>query len=98
MSGERSTQTSEECSNLSIFSSFGLFLQRVGQIKEYVILELHEMIRMPHAVEYAPGYILLSDQGRQGRSGQTYEDYPTCTAYNALIRWILLSNLKSFGS
>ena len=41
---------------------------------------------MPHAVEYPPGYILLSDQGRQGRSAQTYEDYSSCNAYNALIR------------
>ena len=45
-----SAQTYEECSKLSIFSRLGRFLQLFGQAKEYIIIQLHEVIRISHAV------------------------------------------------
>ena len=61
----RSAQTYEECSNLRIISLLGLFLQLLGQVKKWLILELHKMIRMSRAVAYLIIFILLCDLGQQ---------------------------------
>ena len=34
----------------SIFNRFGVFPQIFGQINEWPVLELHEMVRVPHLV------------------------------------------------
>ena len=65
MSAGRSAQTYEEGSNLSIFRDLRLFLQFFGQVKEWVIFKLHEMIRMSHAVACPMAFILFCDRGRQ---------------------------------
>ena len=49
-SGGGSAQTYEECWNLSIFSRLGPFLQCFGQVKEWLKLELYEIIGMSHVV------------------------------------------------
>ena len=38
-----------------------------GQVKEWLILEFHKIIRVLHAVACAIVFILLYDQGWQGR-------------------------------
>ena len=63
---ERSVQSYEEWSFLNIFSCFGPFPQVLGQVKEYFLLELHEMIRVSHAVVCTMGFNLLFDRGQQG--------------------------------
>ena len=46
MSTERSAQTYEDCSNLSIFSYMCPFSQVFGQVKKWDILKLLEMIEI----------------------------------------------------
>ena len=66
MSTGRSTLTYEECSNLSIFSRLGPFSQVFGQVKEWDMLELHEMIRVSYLVACPMVFNLLCDLSRQG--------------------------------
>ena len=62
----------EECSKLwkwsffSIFSPLSLFSQVFEQVKERLILELHEMIKVPEAVACQIVFILFYDRDRQG--------------------------------
>ena len=46
---------------LVFFSSLGPFSQVFGQVKESLILELHEMVRMSHAVACAMDFNLLCE-------------------------------------
>ena len=46
---------------LANFSCLCHFPQVFGQVKEWLILELHEMIRMPHVVAYPKVFILVCD-------------------------------------
>ena len=46
----RSVQNYKKRSFVSIFSGLGYFIQAFRQVKEWFILELHEMIRVPHVV------------------------------------------------
>ena len=62
-SGGRSAQTYEECSNLSIFSRLGLFLHFFWQVKEWIKLELHGMIRMSVEVTCSMLFILRREGG-----------------------------------
>ena len=48
---------------LSIFRSFGPFPRVYGQVKEWFILELHEMIRVLHVVVFPIDFKLLCDPG-----------------------------------
>ena len=50
----------------SIFGCFGPFPQVFGQVKEQLLLELHEMIRVSHAVACPMGFNLFCDRGQQG--------------------------------
>ena len=50
MLGMGSAQTYGKCSMLSIFSCLGSFLQIFGQVKEWLISELCEMIKVTHIV------------------------------------------------
>ena len=65
MSVGRCAQTYEEGSNLSVFRDLRLFLQFFGQVKEWVIFNLHEMITMSHVVACPMVFILFCDRGRQ---------------------------------
>ena len=49
----------------SICRRLGHFPQVFGQAKEWVILKLHEMIRVLHVVAWPMDYNLLYDQGQQ---------------------------------
>ena len=60
----RSVQSCKELSFFSIFIRFCPFPQVFGQVK--VLLELHEMIRVPHVVTGSMGFNLLCDRGQQG--------------------------------
>ena len=48
--GIGSAQTYGKCSILSILSRLGSFPQIFGEVKEWLILELCEMIKVPHIV------------------------------------------------
>ena len=54
-----SAQTYKECSKLSIFSRLDPFLQLFGQVKEQIIIEFHEMVRMSHVVACLKNFIQL---------------------------------------
>lgn len=46
----RSTKTYEKCQILSVLSSLGPFHQSFGQVMEWLILKLHEIKRIWHAI------------------------------------------------
>ena len=50
---------------LGIFNFLGPFFQVFGQVKKWLILELHK-IRVPYAVASPLIFILLCDLGRHG--------------------------------
>ena len=49
----------------SIFSRFAPYPQVFGQVNEWLIVGLHEMIRVPHVVACPMYSNLLCDQGQQ---------------------------------
>ena len=49
-----------------IFSRFGHFPQVFEQVNEWLILELHEMIKVPHLVASPIVFILFYDRDWQG--------------------------------
>ena len=61
----------EECSNLrkmiisGTFSRLGPFSQVLGQVKEWDILELHEMMKVSHLVGCPMVFNLLYDLSQQ---------------------------------
>ena len=61
-----SVQSNKEWSLFSIFCRLGRYPQVFGQVKEWLILGLREMIRMLHAVACAMDFNLLRDWGQQG--------------------------------
>ena len=56
----------EKWSLLGIFSCLSPFFKVFGQVKKWLILELHEMIRVSYAVAYPFFFILLCDYGWHG--------------------------------
>ena len=50
----------------SVFSPLGPFSQVFGKVKEWLILELHEMIRVLHTVVCPMGFNFLCDRAQQG--------------------------------
>ena len=62
----KSSQTFEKCSILSIFRHLGPLPQVFGQVKEWLVIELHEVIGVPHVVLCAVDFNLLCDWGQQG--------------------------------
>ena len=64
---------SEECSKLwkwsffSVFNRLGPFPQVFRQVKEWLILELHKTIRVPHIVVCSIVFVLFYDRSCQGR-------------------------------
>ena len=62
---DRGCQIYEEWSFFSICSCFGPFPQVFGKVKEQLLLELHEMIRAPHAVAFPMGFNLFCNRGQQ---------------------------------
>ena len=50
----------------SIFSRLAPYPQVFGQVNEWLIVGLHEMIRVPHVVACPMDFNLLWDRGHQG--------------------------------
>ena len=44
---------------------FGIFIEVSGQFKDWIILEMYEMVKVAHVVACAIVFILLCDQGWQ---------------------------------
>ena len=65
MLASRSVQSYKKWSFFSVFTRLGLFPYVFAQVKEWLVLELHEMIRMLHAVAYPVTFNLLCDLGQQ---------------------------------
>ena len=61
----RSVQTFEKGSIFSSFIRLGTFPQVFRQVKEWLILELHEVIRVLHVVACMMDFNLLCYQGKQ---------------------------------
>ena len=61
----RSVQTFEKWSIFSSFIRLGTSPQVFRQVKEWLILELHEVIRVLHVVACMMDFNLLCDQGKQ---------------------------------
>ena len=61
----RSVQSYEKWSFFSVFSRLGQFLQVFGQVKEFLILGLGEIIRVLHLVGCPMDFDLLCDLGQQ---------------------------------
>ena len=55
-----------KCSILNLFRGLGYFPQISGQVKEWIMLELHGMIRVTHIVACPVTHILLCGRGRLG--------------------------------
>ena len=62
----RSAQTSEKWWILSIFSLLGLFAWVFGQVREWLILKLHEMIGVSLVIVCPIAFILFCDLGQHG--------------------------------
>ena len=58
---------------LHILISFGLFPQVFGQVNEWSISKLHEIIRVLHLVAYPILFIFFDDPRLTGKSAQSYE-------------------------
>ena len=56
---KRSVQNYENLSFFGVFSCLGDFPQVFGQIKEWLILKVHEMIKVPNAVAGSMDFNLL---------------------------------------
>ena len=65
-SAGRSTQTYKKWSFFSAFSRLGPFPQAFAQVKEWLILELHGVIRLLYLVTCPVDFNLISDGGQQG--------------------------------
>ena len=51
----------------SLFGRLGPFPQVFGQVKEYLMIELHKIIRFSHVVACPIVFILFYERSRQGR-------------------------------
>ena len=63
---ERSVQSYEKWSFFTVFSHLGPFPQDFGQAKQWLIWELHEMIRVLHVVACSITFILFYKQDWRG--------------------------------
>ena len=62
---DRQGEVFKVMTNASFFSAFsrlGSFSQVFGKVKEWLILELHEIIRVPHLVSCLAGFNFLCDR------------------------------------
>ena len=59
--GRRSVQSYEKWSFFSVFSHFGTFPQIFRQVKEWLMLELQKIIRVPHSVAFAVVFTFFYD-------------------------------------
>ena len=75
---------------LSIFSRFGPFLKVFGQVKEWLILELHKIIRVPHVV--APPIVFVLFYGRDWK-GYLFKVRKNDHFFNSFIIFLLLSQV-----
>ena len=63
-SAGRSAHTYQKRSLFNIFRRLGLFIQVFGQVKEWLLLELHKMIKLAPILACPILLILLCDLGR----------------------------------
>ena len=63
----RSAQTYEKLSFFSIFSHLDPFPQAFGQVKKWIMLELHKIIRVLHLIAPPIIFILFYERSWQGR-------------------------------
>ena len=63
--GRGSVQSYENWSFFGVFSRLGNSPQAFGQVKEWLILELHEMIKVPHGVTCPMDFNFLCYRGQQ---------------------------------
>ena len=66
-SAGRSAKTYEKWLFSDIFSCLGYYSPIFGQFIEYLLLKLHEMIRMSHVVEFLIVFIVLGNLGWHGK-------------------------------
>ena len=78
---ERSVQNCERWSFFSIFSRLGLLFQVFGQVKGWLILELHEMIRLPYV--FSCSFFLILTK-LAGRIVQSYEKWSFVSVFSIL--------------
>lgn len=69
----RSAQGYEEFSNLSILRGLGAFLQVFWKVKkEWLVLQIHDILILPHVVTRFSGGFFVIEVGRVGRRAKTY--------------------------
>ena len=68
----------------SILSHLYPFPQDFRQVKECLILRLHEMIRVPHEVAFPVIFLFVLWSRLAGRSAQTYERYSVSSIFSRL--------------
>ena len=79
----RSVQSYEKRS-FSILSHLYPFPQDFRQVKECLILKLHEMIRLPHEVACPVVFLFVLWSRLAGRSAQMYERYSVFSIFSRL--------------
>ena len=62
--GRKVCSNDKEWSFFSIFIPLGFYPQVFGQVKEWLIVELREIIRVPHIVACPMNFNLLCDRGQ----------------------------------
>ena len=72
----RRAKTCRKLSLLGIFSRLGSFPQVLGQTKRCPILELHEILKLPHVVAFTIFFYFLLWSSSTCRIAQTYEKWP----------------------
>ena len=82
--GGKSVQSYEKWSIFSFFSCLGSFPQVLRNVKEWLKLEFHETITVPHIAPCAIVFILLYDGDLAGRSTQTYEKWSFFSVFSCL--------------
>ena len=78
-----SAKTYEKWSFLGIFSRLSSFPQVFGQVKEWFILELLEMMKAPHVVACSIIFMFLWSR-LKGRSAQTYKKWSFFSIFSCL--------------
>ena len=80
----RSVQSYEKKSFFRVFSRLGPFPQVFRQVKEWLILELHEMIRVSLVVASLIVFILFCDWDGQGGMFKVMENYHFLNMFSRL--------------
>ena len=82
----RNVKNYEKLSFFSAFSCLDHFTQVSSQVKECLILQLHQTIRVLHVVMYPIAFILFYDRNWQGR---VFKVMKVMKVLNIFIRFVL---------